>query len=179
VKLILENLPTPRHPVVANTLISIIITSIDNSSTLSIADAIKVIIDQGGDVNSKNEDGRTALMEASRIGKVKMVELLLKKGASSRLNDKHGYTSLMLASECGQYDVIEHLLGHTSDSKALITKNKSGWSALMLASWNCHSQCVKLLLKNGARVDAGFLEMWLSSIRRTAVRNIIKTQLGT
>lgn len=183
-KFILDYLPTQRHPVIANALISIIVTGIDNRrvkqdpSTLPIADAIEVIIGQGANVNSKNEDGRTALMEASRIGKVKIIELLLKKGALSYLKDKHGYTSLMLASEFGQYDVIELLLGYNSDLKALVAQNKNGWSALMLASWNCHSQCVKILLKKGARVNTEFLEMWLSSARRAEVRNIIRTQLG-
>ena len=183
IKFILDYLPTRRHPVVANTLISIITgidnrTAVFNACTLSIADAIETIIGQGADINSKNEYGRTALMEASIIGKVKIVELLLRNRALSHLKDKHGYTSLMLASEYGRYDVVELLLGCESDTKALVAKNKNGWSALMLASWNCHSQCVKILLKRGARVNAEFLEMWLSSATRAEVRNIIKTQLG-
>jgi len=59
---------------------------------------VKILIDNGCDVNAKNNDGLTALMVAAENGHAKCVELLIDKSDVNAKNN-YGETALIFANE--------------------------------------------------------------------------------
>jgi len=59
--------------------------------------AVKLLIDNGADVNCMNSYGEIALIEASDNGHIEVVKLLIEAGADVNARD-HGTTALMEAS---------------------------------------------------------------------------------
>ena len=137
---------------------------------------VNSLIELGAQVDLQDNDGRSALMDASRSGNDVTVNILLACEAKSNMKDKNGETSLMMACRYGYDSVVTVLLENTV---AIIDlKNNEDWSALMLASWNCHKECVKILLKHGASVERRFLKTWLFSPRCVEILDIIEWELG-
>lgn len=58
---------------------------------------VKKAIKEGADLNIKDEDGWTALMQASQRGYFEIVELLVKAGVDVNFKNKWGITALMIA----------------------------------------------------------------------------------
>jgi len=91
---------------------------------------VKQLLEEGADVNVKDEKGRTALMFASWYGHKKVVKQLLEKGADVNAREyKDGETALMWAAAKGDKKVVKLLLESGADVNA---KNKGGWTALMI-----------------------------------------------
>ena len=63
------------------------------------ADAVRVLLKQGVDVNARHADGATALLWATHWNDFETVDLLIAAGARINAADDHGVTPLMLASE--------------------------------------------------------------------------------
>ena len=63
------------------------------------ADYIRILISEGADVNAKNKDGRTPLMDAAKFSNnPEIVTLLLEAGADVNKKGRSDYTPLMFAS---------------------------------------------------------------------------------
>ncbi len=60
-------------------------------------DRVATLLAKGAAIESKDKDGRTALMLAARHGHTETVRLLLAKGASAAARDKEGLTAYGLA----------------------------------------------------------------------------------
>ena len=60
-------------------------------------DIIKLFLDSGADINSKNKDGITALMSASANGYPEVVKFLAEKGIDVNARDNSGMTALRYA----------------------------------------------------------------------------------
>ena len=108
-------------------------------------------LNQGAQVNVKDDRGRTPLMVAAYCGNEEIVELLFGYGAAVEARDGNGYTALIIAADKGKEKIVELLLGH---SAAVDVKNRLGSSALMRASSNGHKDVVGALLAKGADVDS-------------------------
>jgi uncharacterized protein len=74
-------------------------------------DAVKVLLDNGAEVDFRASDGRTPLILAAGKGNKEIVELLLKAGADASLTDQVGQTAQAVAAEKGFSDIAE-LLRH-------------------------------------------------------------------
>ena len=111
---------------------------------------VKMLLENGADVNLGNNIGATALHFASEHGHREVVELLLGNGANINLADKEGATALHTASEEGYEKVVALLLERRA--KVDLT-DKDGTTALHVASINGHREVVALLLEKGAKVD--------------------------
>lgn len=61
-----------------------------------------------------------------------------------------GRPPIHYAADYGQRDVIKYLISKGADVNA---KDKHGISALLAAVWEGHTDCVKLLLEQGASKD--------------------------
>ena len=87
------------------------------------AAAVKKLLDEGVDVNTKFRYGTTALFYACDHGHVEVVKVLLDKGADLTLKDTfYGFTPLMLAVSPAQKRKPEH----TEIAKLLIAKGSPG-----------------------------------------------------
>lgn len=95
------------------------------------------------DINSKDNLGYTALMEAAQNGQTETVSLLLKLGASIDEQDNNGNTALFNATIFDQAEVVSLLL----ENKANINiKNYKDQTLLMFAkTWSNQRKSIALI----------------------------------
>ena len=118
--------------------------------------ATKALLKAGAKVNARDTlFPSTPLHWAAQNGKLATLNILLDAGANIEARDKLGNTPLHDAAYYKSHfstTVIKALL----DRGARVnTKNKAGATPLHLAARNGHAAAVKVLLKVGAKVNAG------------------------
>lgn len=112
------------------------------------ANAVMKALNTGSSANTKDKEGRSALMYASAYGNVETVNALIRAGADVT---HYGGASIIHAAAHGKSDIIEVLIQAGADVN---TKNSSGTTALMLSSREGHVASVTVLLKASADVNA-------------------------
>jgi hypothetical protein len=137
----------------------------------------ELLIAEGGDVNTKTNDGKTPLDEAinpfynkteianllrkhggkhgtihSAVGggDVEAVKEFLAAGADVNVKDKRGFTPLHWASISGHKEAVELLIDNGADVNAM--KGGGGTPLSYAASWG-HKEIAELLIANGADVN--------------------------
>jgi ankyrin repeat protein len=95
-------------------------------------------------------NGDTALIVASRAGKIECVRELIRSGADVNIQSKHGTTALMYASSAGKIECIKELINLGADVNF---QNKDGMTALMVASQSGKLELIKELLRLGADIN--------------------------
>lgn len=70
------------------------------------------LLNEGADINAKDNNGLTALIWASNNGYVEVVKVLLERGAEINVKDNCGWTALMLASVQDHTEVVKLLKAH-------------------------------------------------------------------
>lgn len=113
---------------------------------------IRLLIESGADVNSKDEFGRVPLVEAASGGLLHAVELFMAKGAEVNAKDDDGRTALTEAVNGRHEEVAKYLLAHGADPNSGRSKGRE--TALMSAIADRRTGLVKLLLDKGADVNA-------------------------
>ena len=73
-------------------------------------DSVKELLAAGADINAKNRDGITALMNAAREGKTDIVNELLAAGAKVNEKDNNGKSALTFATQHDHSDIVKLLL---------------------------------------------------------------------
>ena len=114
--------------------------------------AADLLLEAGADVNAANNLGVTPLALACENASLALVERLLEAGAQADLAQASGLTPLMVAARTGNAKVVEALLAHGAAVNASV--RKTGHSALMWAVGEGHYESVRLLVAQGADVDA-------------------------
>jgi len=102
------------------------------------------------EINTKDSNGRTQLMNSSIDCQTSKVKELLNNGADINMQCNDGLTALMYAAGNGCGDIVEMLIEKNSDVN--ITNN-FGESAIFYASSNGYKDIVELLIKAGAKTD--------------------------
>jgi len=121
------------------------------AATIGDLHRVEKLLAKGADVNTKANNGGTALMWASQNGHLDVVQVLLAKGADVNAKANNGETALMPASQYGHLDVVLALLAKGADVNA---NSGNGWTALRLASQEGNLDVAKALLAKGADVNA-------------------------
>jgi uncharacterized protein len=131
---------------------------------------VKVLLDEGVNVNAKDADGRTALTEAAFYGRTEIAKMLLDKGADVFAKKNDGATPLTMASSHKEIaEMIQREIqllevagkGDNAMVRELLDKgayvnvrDPEGRTPLTEAAWNNHVETVKLLLDKGANPNA-------------------------
>lgn len=119
------------------------------------ADAARLLIERGADLNAKDKDGLTALMRAADRRSTDTIRLLLEHGADINAKDKNGATALMRVLPWGYEETARLLIERGADVNV---KDNNGGTALMTAAYateyNKGTNAVKLLIEKKADVNA-------------------------
>ncbi len=77
---------------------------------------LTVLLNRGVYIDYKNEEGKTALMEAASKGHTEALRLLLDRGADVHAKDKWRHTALMLAAYEGHTEALRLLIDSGADT---------------------------------------------------------------
>ena len=109
---------------------------------------VRRLVENGADINSKDQYGQTALMNAAHRGQVGLVRLLLEKGAELDITAKYNLSALMLSLIGGHPDVARLLIEAGADVN--LRSNMNFYSALHLAENAGYNEIIALLKQKGA-----------------------------
>jgi len=91
---------------------------------------VRDLVEQGADINKKDEFGHTALYSAADGGHLDVVDYLLHKGADINSMDDIGSTILHQMALMGNLRVVKYLVEHGAD---ITIQTKAGETALQIA----------------------------------------------
>ena len=115
---------------------------------------VQLFIDNGIDVNIKDNNGGSALMTAVIYGRKQIVKLLIESGAEiNSAVSKFGLNALMYAINNIDVDpsIIELLIKNGAD---IYSKNSSGDSALTYVLRKGYLELAKLMISSGVDIKA-------------------------
>lgn len=124
-------------------------------------DLIEQLLNNGAEINHRNQANMTALILAAGVGRDDIVAFLLSQGrhksssADPNLTTKGGSTALYVAAEYGHDDVVNTLLSYDAEIDAAI-EDKS--TALYIAAQNGFATVVEILLEEGANIDVELVD---------------------
>ena len=111
------------------------------------------LLDEGIDVNEREEAGGTALHLASYAGHLPVVEILLERGAKLEFAAGPGRRALHLAALKAHPAIVGALLEHGANVDPV---DEEGVTPLGLAVAACDLEVTKLLIDHGAEVNKRF-----------------------
>jgi len=116
------------------------------------AEAVQAYLSAGGDVNARDPQGRTLLMNAAADGSLELVRLLLGSGAEIASKDPAGWTALHFAAQEFRPEVSQALLDKGGEVDA---QDSFGNTPLWRATFNSRGrgEMIGLLLRAGANPD--------------------------
>jgi len=110
----------------------------------------KALIDYSVDVNSSQDDGTTALMDAASAANYPMVSLLVSHGAEIDRCDREGQSALIDAAGFQDIRSVRLLLDRGADINRRSPSTNTWGTALMRAIVNRDVPMVRLLIARGA-----------------------------
>src|ERR1041385_7253398 len=114
--------------------------------------AVRSLLQKKADVNQTQVDGTTALHWTVRADDLETADLRIRAGANVSAANREGITPMQLAATNGSAAMIGKLLKAGANPNASLSK--FGDTALMFAARTGKSDAVKVLLDNGAQVNA-------------------------
>jgi cytohesin len=114
------------------------------------ARAVEVFLQHGAQVNSQDNNGRTALFWAAVNDSEEIAGMLLRKAADVDLSDQYGATPLHMAAECGSQRVLEALVRHGASLSAKTKSTESRHSWYNSFGWGTSSQTTKCTAPSGS-----------------------------
>ena len=92
--------------------------AVDNGSV----EAVMRNLDEGTNVNAKDDQEKTPLLRAAYYGHKEIADLLIEKGADVNAKDNQGTTSLFISALKGHNEVVELLIANGADVNTQIEK---------------------------------------------------------
>lgn len=92
-------------------------TSLHIAAENGLSKGVKVLLENGADVDLESKSGNTPLLIAAENGHSEAIEILLERGANINLNlvDKNRYTPLIIATQNGHLESMKVLLMKGAD----------------------------------------------------------------
>ena len=115
------------------------------------AAAVRVMLDEGADVDGALPDGSTALHAAALGDRQQIARLLLDAGADATAATRYKVTPLALAAANGSAAMIGLLLDAGADPNE---SSREGQTALMSAAINGATDAIAMLIERGADIDS-------------------------
>jgi ankyrin repeat protein len=128
-------------------------------------------IENGADVNIKNDFGKTPLAITSDItsdkGNIELAKMLISRGADVNSKDRWGVSPLDITSHKGNIELAKLLIENGADVNI---KNIFELSPLHIASMDGKIEMVNLLLSKGARFD----KKTIDDAKNTKIKSILE-----
>ncbi|KAM4522710.1 uncharacterized protein PAE49_002315 [Odontesthes bonariensis] len=113
---------------------------------------IELLLQRGASVNCQDGNGRPALSYACELGYLDAVKILVRHNADPEVVDSWGNTALMYAAAAGHSQVVEFLVRAFKRLGLQIDRqNKAGNSAIAVAKFLGHTECISALTNNSKR----------------------------
>lgn len=111
---------------------------------------IKLVIENGANINSSDEKGHTPLMMASYSGNLEIMKLLINIGVNIDAQANYGDTALIFA--CGMNDLkVVELLVKSNANLDIVNRSKN--SALITAISHQNTDMGKILIENNCDIN--------------------------
>lgn len=111
----------------------------------------KLLITKGANVNAKNNDGDTPLIEAAKGADKELLELLVASGADVNAKGKDGLTAVDNAAQQGRKNIVKFLLAKDAD---IGPSDKAKTTPLHLAAEHGKKDMVEFWIAKGADINA-------------------------
>jgi ankyrin repeat protein len=121
------------------------------AAQVGVVGIVKVLLEEGAEVNAKTNDGDTALMTAALEGHTDVAILLTDKGADVNAKKSDGWTVLMAAVLGERVGIVRALINKGADVNA---KTNEDGTALMAAAQLGNVDITLALLEKGANTNA-------------------------
>ena len=105
---------------------------------------------KGANADSRDGEGRSALINASWRGHVRIIEALLSRGADTELADREGRTAVIWGAINGHLGGVRRIIEAGADFEVA---DQHGITALMRAAWNGFPQTATAIIAAGAEID--------------------------
>lgn len=114
---------------------------------------VELMLDYGSDVDTKDDDGSTALSWAAFAGKTETVSTLIRRGAAINAKASDGMTPLAKAITTYQVEIVEILLHHGANPNSVVAVGETNMSLISYAIAVNHTAIWDTLVYFGADVD--------------------------
>ncbi len=100
-------------------------TSLMIASSCGYIEIVKILVENGANLNLQNTHGYSALIRACINNHPEVILYLIEKGTDVNLLDKQGDNALILARKLGNDEIIKNLLNKKADIHHLNKKNQN------------------------------------------------------
>jgi len=111
---------------------------------------LELLLDKGADLETRDQDGDTALTNAAMEGQEKIVKLLLERGANINARNGSGNSALIFAIRRAHEEIAQILIDHGAD---INTRNEDGHNALDYATLQGKETIAQTLVDHGADIS--------------------------
>ena len=118
---------------------------------------VKYLVENGANVNWRDEEGYTPLTWAAQHGHAPVAEYLISRFAQVNPTDKAGYTPLMWAAQEGHVTVLETLLKKGANPWVV---DRRGANAMTLSRWSGNERVYSILREAAGTADARVSTTW-------------------
>ncbi len=132
--------------------VSAVGSALHEAARIGDIETVGLLLDQGAELDAKNEDGVTPVHAAAQGDHSEVVALLLDRGADVDTRTLKRLTSLHIAGKEGAVEVVALLLNRGADTEAKDFFDER--TPLSNAVWHRHPEIVALLLDAGSDVGA-------------------------
>jgi ankyrin repeat protein len=111
-------------------------------------DKIETLLNEGADINERDQDGVTALFSACVSSNVDLARMLLGKNADPNITENFGCAPIHLASQCECVEIVKMLI--KAGCNVNVKETNMGMTPLFMAKETNNEEICTLLREAGA-----------------------------